>query len=77
MNEFHKSKLQETRLGPLNNLTKTAMDTLTQEGSASVERRCISEAPTSKTGRARSAMEIAEELEVTENEDKSINSIQK
>ena len=66
MNEFNKSKLQETGLGPLNNLTKTAMDTLTQEASDSLKKRSISEAPTSKTEGARSAMQIAEELELTE-----------
>ena len=60
------------------------MDTLTQEATDSVEKRSISEALTSKTEGARSAMQIAEELELTEgelkvseNDDKSIVSLKK
>ena len=60
------------------------MDTLTQEATDSVEKRSISEALTSKTEGARSAMQIAEELELTEgelkvseNDDKSKQSIEK
>ena len=60
------------------------MDTLTQEATDSLEKRSISEALTSKTEGARSAMQIAEELELTEekievseNDDKSMHSIKK